>query len=78
MPKTAAFSWAAYFMFSIIFWKFIPTCTVPSAFCAFSRACRAISSKRLEMAANCRPMLASLMVQMYLISPPSFSATYAA
>lgn len=52
---------------SIIFWKFMPTCTVPSAdfpaAAAFFAACSAIRRNRLEMAASCRPILASLMVQ---------------
>ena len=68
VPNTAAFSAAAYFMFSIIFWKFMPTCTLPSAdlpaLAAALAACSAIKRNRLEIAASCRPMLASLMVQM--------------
>ncbi len=43
VPKTWAFSIAAYFMFSIIFSKFMPTWTVPSALLAFLAACCAIS-----------------------------------
>ena len=54
-------------MFSIIFWKFIPTCTLPSAdlpaLAAALAACSAIKRNRLEIVASCRPMLASLMVQ---------------
>ena len=67
VPNTCAFSMAAYFMFSIIFWKFMPTCTVPSADfpadAAFWAACSAIRRNRLEIAASCKPILASLMVQ---------------
>ena len=63
VPNTCAFSIAANFMFSIIFSKFIPTCTVPSARFAFSAACCAISRKRFEIVASCRPMFASLIVQ---------------
>ena len=38
-------------------------------------ACCIMSMKRLEMAASCRPMLASLIVQMVFSSPPSRSVT---
>ena len=67
VPKAWAFSMAANFAFSIIFSKFMPTCTVPWAFfapeAAAFAACSAMSRKRLEMAAKCNPMLASLIVQ---------------